>query len=151
MSEWMLLDGSAYRKFLQMVEMQSDSPEAARVALERPAAFHKPTAMRVLKAESAGYLAGMDCRQVGWAVQRLGAGRAKPGDPVSAHAGIEMHAKIGDRVEVSQPLVTLFSEDAALLNEPEEITKARLVLARASQIVLRNGLSLLGITAPERM
>src|SRR5207248_8256902 len=69
LSEWTLLDGSAYRKFLQMVEMQSDSPEAARVALERPAAFHKPTAMRVLKAESAGYLAGMDCRQVGWAVQ----------------------------------------------------------------------------------
>jgi arginyl-tRNA synthetase len=38
-----------------------------------------------------------------------------------------------------------------VLNEPEEITKARLVLARAAQIVIRNGLSLLGITAPERM
>jgi arginyl-tRNA synthetase len=40
---------------------------------------------------------------------------------------------------------------AHVLNEPEAITKARLVLARASQIVLRNGLTLLGITAPERM
>ncbi|HET9453297.1 MAG TPA: arginine--tRNA ligase [Gemmatimonadaceae bacterium] len=40
---------------------------------------------------------------------------------------------------------------AHVLNEPEEITTARLVLARAAQIVLRNGLSLLGITAPERM
>ena len=40
---------------------------------------------------------------------------------------------------------------AHVLNEPEEITKARLVLARAAQIVLANGLSLLGITAPERM
>ena len=40
---------------------------------------------------------------------------------------------------------------AHVLNEPEEITRARLVLARAAQIVLRNGLSLLGITAPERM
>ena len=29
--------------------------------------------------------------------------------------------------------------------------RARLVLARASQLVLRNGLELLGITAPERM
>jgi arginyl-tRNA synthetase len=38
-----------------------------------------------------------------------------------------------------------------VLNEPEEITRARLVLARASQIVLQNGLSMLGITAPERM
>jgi arginyl-tRNA synthetase len=38
-----------------------------------------------------------------------------------------------------------------VLNEPERITRARLVLARAAQIVLRNGLSILGITAPERM
>jgi arginyl-tRNA synthetase len=29
--------------------------------------------------------------------------------------------------------------------------RARLVLARASQLVIRNGLSLLGISAPERM
>jgi len=45
----------------------------------------------------------------------------------------------------------LWYHKAHVLNEPEEITKARLVLARASQIVLRNGLTLLGITAPERM
>ncbi len=38
-----------------------------------------------------------------------------------------------------------------VLNEPERITRARLVLARAAQIVLRAGLALLGITAPERM
>jgi arginyl-tRNA synthetase len=40
---------------------------------------------------------------------------------------------------------------AHVLNEPEEIMRARVVLARASQIVLKNGLSMLGITAPERM
>jgi pyrimidine-nucleoside phosphorylase len=126
LSEWMLLDGSAYRKFLEMVEMQSNEWEAARAALEKPAAFHEPTVTRVLRAESAGHLVGMDCRQVGWAVQRLGAGRSKPGDPVSAHAGIEMHAKIGDRVEAGQALVTLFSEDAALLDEPEEMLRETL-------------------------
>jgi arginyl-tRNA synthetase len=38
-----------------------------------------------------------------------------------------------------------------VLNEPAPIMNARLVLARAAQIVLRNGLALLGITAPERM
>jgi arginyl-tRNA synthetase len=38
-----------------------------------------------------------------------------------------------------------------VLNEPEPIMRARLVLARAAQIVIRNGLTMLGITAPERM
>jgi arginyl-tRNA synthetase len=34
---------------------------------------------------------------------------------------------------------------------PEEVSRARLVLARAIQLVLANGLALLGVTAPERM
>jgi arginyl-tRNA synthetase len=38
-----------------------------------------------------------------------------------------------------------------VLGEPEPIMRARLVLARAAQVVLANGLALLGITAPERM
>ena len=38
-----------------------------------------------------------------------------------------------------------------VLNEPAPIMNARLVLARAAQIVLRNGLGVLGISAPERM
>ncbi|HEU4993520.1 MAG TPA: arginine--tRNA ligase [Gemmatimonadaceae bacterium] len=47
--------------------------------------------------------------------------------------------------------VHLWYHKAHVLNEPEELTKARLVLARASRIVLRNGLTLLGISAPDRM
>jgi arginyl-tRNA synthetase len=47
--------------------------------------------------------------------------------------------------------VHLWYHKAHVLNEPDEIMRARLVLARASQIVLRNGLDVLGITAPERM
>jgi arginyl-tRNA synthetase len=47
--------------------------------------------------------------------------------------------------------VHLWYHKAHVLNEPEPITRARLVLARAARLVLRNGLSLLGITAPDRM
>jgi arginyl-tRNA synthetase len=38
-----------------------------------------------------------------------------------------------------------------VLGEPEAVTQARLALARGAQIVLRNGLGLLGIRAPDRM
>ena len=38
-----------------------------------------------------------------------------------------------------------------VLEQAEDVTRARLALARGAQIVLRNGLSVLGITAPERM
>jgi pyrimidine-nucleoside phosphorylase len=126
LSALLLSDGSAYRQFLRMVELQSEDVAAAMAAFADPAAFHKPTATRAICAEHAGYVAGMDCTQIGWAVQRLGAGRARPGDPVSAHAGMEMHVKLGDRVEAGQPLATLFSEDAALLEEPEAMLRETL-------------------------
>jgi arginyl-tRNA synthetase len=38
-----------------------------------------------------------------------------------------------------------------VLDQPEPLRSARLVLARATQIVLRNALGILGISAPERM
>jgi pyrimidine-nucleoside phosphorylase len=111
LSDDILRSGAAYKAWLKIIAAQNGDI----TVFEDPSAHHKPTATRTITAPTTGYLASMDCKQVGWAVQRLGAGRAKPGDPVSAHAGIEMHAKLGDKIDANQPLITLFSEDAALL------------------------------------
>ncbi len=48
-------------------------------------------------------------------------------------------------------LVHTWYHKCHVLNEPEHIMRARLVLAKASRIVLQNGLALLGISAPDRM
>jgi pyrimidine-nucleoside phosphorylase len=129
LSAQLLSDGSAYRHFLEMVEHQSEDLSAAVVAVADPGAFHRPAVMHSITAGRAGFLAAMDCTQMGWAVQRLGAGRCRPGDPVSANAGIEMHAKLGDAIALGQPLVTLFSDDAALLDEPETMLREALLIA----------------------
>lgn len=122
LADEILAGGRAYQAWLGIIAAQGGDP----AIFEDPAAFHKPAATRTIHASQTGYLAAMDCKQVGWAVQRLGAGRARPGDPVSAHAGIEMHAKLGDRIEEGQPLATLFSEDPALLDEPEAMLRETL-------------------------
>jgi pyrimidine-nucleoside phosphorylase len=118
-SDEILKDGRAYAKWLEMVKLQGGDVSV----FAEPARFHKPKATRVLKAWKSGYLAGMDCRQVGWAVQRLGAGRERVGDPVSAHAGIEMHAKIGTAVREGDAICTLYSEETALLDAPEKMLR----------------------------
>jgi len=120
-----LRSGAAYKSWLQIVAAHKGDTSI----FNDPAAFHQPKATRVLKASRTGYLSGMDCKEVGWAVQRLGAGRAKPGDPVSAHAGIESHAKLGDKLEEGQPIFTLFSEEAALLDEPYRMLGATVEIA----------------------
>jgi pyrimidine-nucleoside phosphorylase len=127
LSDEILRSGAAYQAWLKIVAAQGGDI----TVFEDPASHHKPTATRTLTAPTSGYLAAMDCKQVGWAVQRLGAGRPKPGDPVSAHAGIEMHAKLGDKIEANQPLITLFSEDESLLDEPEAMLRETLQITPA--------------------
>jgi pyrimidine-nucleoside phosphorylase len=123
----LLRSGAAYKSWLQIISAQGGDTSI----FADPAAFHKPAASRTFNASRAGYLSSMDCKQVGWAVQRLGAGRAKPGDPVSAHAGIETHAKLGDKLAQGQPIFTLFSEDEGNLNEPYQMLQATVVIAEA--------------------
>ncbi|MDE3105685.1 MAG: thymidine phosphorylase [Acidobacteriota bacterium] len=127
-SQQILRSGAAYQAWLRIVAAQGGDTSV----FTTPASFHRPAASRVIAADAAGYLASMDCTQVGWAVQRLGAGRARPGDPVSAHAGIECHAKLGQVVQRGQPLFTLFSEDARLLDEPADMLRQTLQITEAA-------------------
>ncbi len=130
-SNELLLGGQALRAFESIVAAQGGDIGVLR----NPREFHKATATTQLLAAKSGYLHAMDCTEVGWAVQRLGAGRAKPGDPVSAHAGIEVHAKLGDRVREGEPLVTLFAEDEALLAEPLSMLRATYRIAEEAPVL----------------
>ena len=67
-----------------------------------------------------------------------------------AAESLEPHRVASYLLETAK-LIHLWYHKHHVLNEPPEITKARLVLARASRIVIRNGLTILGIGAPDRM
>jgi len=114
-----LADGSALRVFFAMVQAHGGDVSV----FDDPAAFHKPGATHVLQASRAGYISEMDTTALGWAVQRLGAGREKAGEPVDPHAGIEFHAHRGAHVEKGQPLATLYATSHALLAEPIALLK----------------------------
>ncbi len=109
-----LADGSALRVFLEMVKAQGG--DAA--VFDDLKGFHKPGATLVLEAWASGYVSEMDTTALGWAVQRLGAGRENAGEPVDPHAGIEFHARRGARVERGQPLATLYATRQEMLAEP---------------------------------
>ena len=53
----------------------------------------------------------MDCKAVGIAVWRLGAGRARKEDAISFGAGALVEAKVGDRVSTGDPLLVLYADD----------------------------------------
>jgi arginyl-tRNA synthetase len=68
----------------------------------------------------------------------------------SAAETLEPH-RIATYLLETARLAHLWYHKHHVLEQPEEITRARLALARGAQIVLRNGMRILGITSPERM
>jgi arginyl-tRNA synthetase len=68
----------------------------------------------------------------------------------SAAETLEPHRVATYLLETAR-LAHLWYHKHHVLEQTEDITRARLALARGAQIVLRNGLRILGITSPERM
>lgn len=93
-----LKDGRAMDRWKAMVREQGGDPDAPL-----PVAEHTHD----IVAESDGYLSRLDAMAVGVSAWRLGAGRARKGEQVQAVAGIELHAKPGERVSRGQSLMTL--------------------------------------------
>jgi pyrimidine-nucleoside phosphorylase len=120
-----LKSGAAYRVFCQMIAAQGGDVSP----LANPATFHQPAVRRQLFATQSGYVASMDNAQVGWAVQRLGAGRERTGDSVDAHAGIEFHVKLGNQIKAGDAICTLFATSRAQLEEPEQLLRKAIVIA----------------------
>ena len=108
-----LADGRAMDVWREMIRRQGGDPDAPL-----PVAPETDT----LTAPADGVLVTLDALAVGVAAWRLGAGRARRGDPVQAGAGVEMHAKPGDAVRAGQPLLTLHTAD------PERFARARRAL-----------------------
>jgi thymidine phosphorylase len=97
-------DGRAMDVWRRMIRAQGGDPTAAL-----PPARER----HVVAAPASGVVTRLDAFAVGVAAWRLGAGRARKEDPVSAGAGVVMLAKPGDVVQQGQPLLELHADDPA--------------------------------------
>lgn len=95
-------DGSALEVYRAMIAAQGGDPEAVL----------SPAAVRdEVLAARAGIVQDVNALKVGVAAWRLGAGRSRKEDAVSAGAGVICLAQEGESVEKGQPLFALFAED----------------------------------------
>ena len=113
-------DGRAMDAWRGMIRAQGGDPEA-RLPVARES--HQ------VLADRDGVLAEQDARGVGVAAWRLGAGRARQGDPVQHAAGVRLHAKPGDQVRAGQPIATLLTDDAARIPRALEALEGVHVIA----------------------
>jgi len=124
-SDNLIASGKALDKFREMVELQGGDVRAIDDPKKLPQAQHT---MTVTSAKS-GYLASLQCEQVGTACVILGGGRERKEDFVDPSVGIALHKKVGDAVSKGEALATIYYNDEGravrarqLLEESYEIT-----------------------------
>ncbi|TME76790.1 MAG: hypothetical protein E6I47_14305 [Chloroflexi bacterium] len=107
----LLTDGTALRKFAQLIDAQSGD---ARVVgdLDR-----LPTApvQRPVPAGASGQVGSIDALEIALAAKSLGAGRDRKDAAIDLSVGVVLHKKVGDRVQAGESLATVHArtEEAA--------------------------------------
>jgi thymidine phosphorylase len=114
-----LADGRALDKFREMVRAQGGDPDQP---------LPDSPVLGVVPAARDGVVTRLDAFAVGMASWRLGAGRSRPGEAVSAAAGVMCLAKPGEPVTKGQPVLELRGDD------PARLDAARAELAAAIDI-----------------
>jgi thymidine phosphorylase len=99
-----LAGGRAMDSWRAMIRAQGGDPGAPL-----PTAAETET----VRATGDGVVAAVDAYAIGVAAWRLGAGRARKEDPVSAAAGVVLHRRPGDPVRAGEPLYELRTDDAS--------------------------------------
>jgi pyrimidine-nucleoside phosphorylase len=100
----LISSGKALEKFRQMVELQGGDARVVDDASRLPQA--RRTAQVV--SDRDGYLASIECEQIGTACVILGGGRERKEDSVDPAVGIVLHKKVGDRVALHEPIATIY-------------------------------------------
>ena len=112
-----IANGSALSKMKEWIAMQGgdvsyiDDPDKLPISPNKKDYF----------AKSSGYVAEIHAENVGVASMLLGAGRKTKDDVIDLGAGIVLKVKIGDYVDVNQPLATMYTSDSNRLNDCEKM------------------------------
>jgi thymidine phosphorylase len=118
--ETKLDDGSGYEVYERMIRAQGGDPYAVL-----PIAAYRE---EVLSVED-GFVHTIDALEVGNAAWRLGAGRARKEDAVSAAAGVVCLVREGDAISKGQPMFELHADDESHLQQGRDAIENAVVVS----------------------
>ena len=124
--EAVIADGSALRKFRQMVAAQRGE---ARV-VDEPERLPQAKLKVPLRAARNGFVQGVDAMGVALAALRLGAGRSKVEERIDPAVGMSALVKIGERVEKGQPLCVIHANDRKKLADARRMLTQAIAIGR---------------------
>ena len=114
-----LLDGSAYKKFKQVVTAQGGNPQS----LDKFELLPNATGMKEVTSPRAGYVAAINAQDIGIASNLIGAGRATKEDAIDPAVGIILEVKIGEKVDAGSVLCRLYYTKEDHVDEAAEMVE----------------------------
>ena len=118
-----LLDsGAALTKFKEFVSTQGGA---------LPPFFPKAKYRTCLRMGSDGYIGKIDAQKIGYAAMRLGAGREYKEQKIDLQAGMILNCRVGDHVQQTSPLATLYTNDESRMAEAEKLVRGAIYITAA--------------------
>ena len=117
-----LASGKAMDSWRALVRAQGGDPDAPLPAARET---------ELVRSTVDGYVSTVDALPLGIAAWRLGAGRARKEDPVSAGAGVLLHRRPGDRVRAGEVLFELRTDEASRIDAARAAADGAMVVADA--------------------
>ena len=116
-------DGSGYEVYQRMIRAQGGDPDAS---------LPKAECRDDVVSFDDGVVQSIDALAVGTAAWRLGAGRARKEDPVSAAAGVVCLVREGEAITKGQPLFELHADDEVHLQQGRDAIADAVVVGERS-------------------
>lgn len=135
-----IANGSALEEFRRMLERQDVDALTAQKLIDEPwSVLERAPQQYAILSEKSGYVADMDALAIGQVLCEAGAGRSMQGDDIDHGVGIEIHHRIGSKIEEGDAILTLdgpFGLDVHLLQRlKDSITISDYQLGVASRIL----------------
>jgi pyrimidine-nucleoside phosphorylase len=124
--------GKAAAKFREIIAAQGGDP----AVVDDPARLPQAECCELFFAPSAGFVASVDPRRVGFGVIELGGGRSRPGDPVDHSVGFIIAVRPGDLVREGEPLATVMARNAAGVEAGRRALQGAIVIAEEADYPL---------------
>lgn len=115
----LLSDGSALKKFRQLIEMQGGDPSAVDHFEQLPNA----SAEFAISSPRAGYISRICADDIGQAAVLMGAGREKLDSEIDLAVGIVLEHKIGDRIQAGERLCSIYYNEETHLEEATQMVE----------------------------
>jgi pyrimidine-nucleoside phosphorylase len=116
----LIASGQAREKFREIVGLQGGDIGV----IDDPRRLVHARNTLVVASATQGYVASIQCEQLGIAGVVLGGGREKKEDQIDPAVGLEFHKRIGDAVERGEPLCTLHYNSEARLDEARRLAES---------------------------